>query len=147
MAGRPVVLAAGKAMRKQRDRANLAIRAIKQGGQRLALGIAKIKTFGGHEHLLRGDRIAMAFAATVAVDGRISTSTNSDGGPLEASKCCHSRGGRCARAEDESHEPGSGKVEAPWNEAGARYRPSSRIAASSPSSVSGYIRPPMSCRI
>src|SRR5262245_11141772 len=35
----------------------------------------------------------------------------------------------------------------PWNKAGARYRPSSRIAASSPSSVSGYIRPPMSCRI
>src|SRR5262249_37645557 len=35
----------------------------------------------------------------------------------------------------------------PWNEAGPRYRPNSRIAASSPSSVSGYIRLPMSWRI
>ena len=29
----------------------------------------------------------------------------------------------------------------------ARYRTNSRIALSSPSSVSGYIRPPISCRI
>jgi hypothetical protein len=94
VAGRPVVLAAGEAVREEGDRANLAIRSIQQGGQCLARVIAKIETFCGHEHLLRGDRVAMAFAATVAVDGRISTSTNSDGGPLEASKCRHSRAPR-----------------------------------------------------
>jgi hypothetical protein len=61
VAGRPVVLAAGKAVREQGDRTYLTARAIKQGGQRLALGIAKIETFGGHEYLLRGERVAIAF--------------------------------------------------------------------------------------
>ena len=59
------MLAAGKAVREQRNRANFAVRAVKQSGQRLALGIAKIEPFCGHEHLLRGDCVAMRFAATV----------------------------------------------------------------------------------
>jgi hypothetical protein len=89
VAGRPVVLIANKAVREQRDRANFAVRAVEKSGQRLALGIAEIKTFGGHEHLLRGDRVVISFAATVAVDRRIATSTNGDGSLYKASTCRH----------------------------------------------------------
>ena len=44
----PVVLAAGEAMRKQRDRACRPIRPVEQRGKLLALGIGKIEFFGRH---------------------------------------------------------------------------------------------------
>ncbi len=53
-ARRPVVLAAGEAVREQRHRARLAVRPVEQRRELLALGVGKIETFGRHRRLLRG---------------------------------------------------------------------------------------------
>ena len=53
---RPVVLAAGEAMREQRDRAHRAVRPVEQRGKLLTLGVGKIEFFGRHRHLLRSPR-------------------------------------------------------------------------------------------
>jgi hypothetical protein len=44
-----------------------------------------------------GDRGAIAFATTVAVERQVATSTNGDGGLCKASKCRHSQRMRSAR--------------------------------------------------
>jgi hypothetical protein len=48
------ILAAGKAMGKQRDRPDRAAWPVEQRRQRLALRVGKIEFFGGHQGLLRG---------------------------------------------------------------------------------------------
>ena len=77
MTRRPDALAAGEAMREQRDRAHRTLGTVEQRGELLALIVGKIELFGRHDD----------------------------------------------------------------------YLPNSRIAASNPSMVSGYIREPITCRI
>ena len=61
MPRRPVVLAAGEAMRKQRHRADRAIWPVKQRRERVALGVAEIEFLGGHDPLVSVTRRATFF--------------------------------------------------------------------------------------
>ena len=65
MPRRPIALAAGEAMRKQRHRADRAIGPVEQRRERVALGVAEVEFFGGHGRLLRGLAFHMwIFSAT-----------------------------------------------------------------------------------
>jgi hypothetical protein len=105
MARSRVVLAAGKAVREQRDRANFALRAIKQGGQCLALGIAKIEPFCGHEHLLAGIALRWRSRRPWRLMGgyRLQQTVTVVRSKLK-NAVIHGRRG-CAQAEDKNHEP------------------------------------------
>src|SRR6202035_450876 len=53
MPRRPIALAAGEAMRKQRHRTDRAIRPVEQRREGVALGVAEVEFLGGHGQLLR----------------------------------------------------------------------------------------------
>ena len=61
MARRPIALAAGEAMRKQRHRANRAVRPVEQRGELVALGVAEIEFFGGHGWLLHFAKLMLVY--------------------------------------------------------------------------------------
>src|SRR5579864_120746 len=105
MPRRSIALAAGEAMRKQRHRADRAIRPVEQRRERVALGVLEVEFFGGHDPLVSVTRRATFFlrlARTRAAHPRCAATIEITAARARKHRCsmdCRAKPGNDARVK------------------------------------------------